>query len=471
MSRRFTPSLAVAVTLGLLVAPAVPAAAQARGTQPTVRQLLEKIRELERKLADQQRQNAALERKLHELEATVSDLAGARRATERRVAALPAAAPPVRPKGTETVTIKGFISASYIAQDTRWAFSNGQNGQFPLPPEYTGNEWSSGGDVRNTRINLGFAGPDLGGGWHAGATLEADFFGGFNGSGAFSHQQLTPRIRLGYIDLTRGRTTLRFGQAWSPLFGEVPRSLTHVAFPLGWGSAGSFGWRFPGLYLYRDLTPEGGRTRTRFQLGIFEGSWAGPGNNVNMETAGNVGFRPQVEARLDLAGKTAGGDAWKLYIVGHWDEKDLRGVNNVNPAPRDDSLTGTALEVGGRLDAGRLTIHGNAYVARALGQQLAAITQFGDIQDWGAWLQLGYHLSDRWSVWGFYGVCDPDDRDVLEWIGENGRMKNQQYHMMLLYGAGQYAFSLEWLHDTLEVGPEATDVTGNQIALSAMYTF
>src|SRR6266576_3116857 len=85
--------------------------------------------------------------------------------------------------------------------------------------------------------------------------LEADFFGAFSATPAppFADEQPQLRIRFAYADLTNGRTTIRFGQFWSPLFGEVPVSVTHVAFPLGYGATGMIGWRFPGLYLYHDL--------------------------------------------------------------------------------------------------------------------------------------------------------------------------------------------------------------------------
>ena len=38
------------------------------------------------------------------------------------------------------------------------------------------------------------------------------------------------------------------------MFGETPVSLTHIAFPLGYGASGKIGWRFPGIFLYHDLT-------------------------------------------------------------------------------------------------------------------------------------------------------------------------------------------------------------------------
>ena len=77
----------------------------------------------------------------------------------------------------------------------------------------------------------------------------------------------------------------------------------------------------------------------------------------------------------------------------------------------------------------------------------------------------------RSSVFGFYGICDPKDADVLQWVGDSGRVKNQQYHFMLKRDLGQYAVSLEWLHDTVSTGPDAVEANGNQIAFSAIYKF
>jgi hypothetical protein len=368
--------------------------------------------------------------------------------------------------GKETLTIKGFISATYFLQDQSFAFGNGQNAEWPTTDRGT-NQWFNGGDVRNTRLTLAFSGPKLPDGWNFGAAIEGDFFGGFNGTGAFSHQQPTPRLRLAYVDLKKGGTTLRIGQFWSPLFGEVPVSLSHIAFPLGYGSAGMVGWRFPGFYLYQDLTGPGAATKAQLDVGVFEGSWTGPGSTINTETAGNVSFRTQVEAKLNLSGK-AGDGAWKVYVAGHWDQKDLNGVGDV--APGAGTLTGTAAELGASYKIDGFLVHGNVYTSKAAGQQFAAITQFGDIKDWGAWLQLGYEINPRWSVYGFYGMADPNDVDVLNAIGPSGRTKNQQSAVMLEWSLGQYKLGLEWLHDKLDLASN-TSLKGNEVALSAFYAF
>jgi len=183
----------------------------------------------------------------------------------------PARAQEVRTAGEERLTVRGFVSASLFVDDQFFALSNGQSALWAALPELHDDAWFHGGDVRNTRITLDFDGPRVFGNWRARALLEADFFGGFTGVGAFSDEQPNPRLRLAYADLTNGRTTVRIGQAWSPTFGYIPESLTHIAFPLGWGSGGLIGWRFPGIFLYHDLTPGGG-WNAELQVAAFRGS-------------------------------------------------------------------------------------------------------------------------------------------------------------------------------------------------------
>ncbi len=384
------------------------------------------------------------------------------------VAAVPAFAQNVQTGGQESLTIKGFISATFFAQDQNFGFGNGQNAQWPAPPEFTKDKWFLDGDVRNTRITMVFNGPELDNNLKLGGVIEVDFFGGFNGTGFASDEQPNPRLRLGYVDIHKGRTTYRIGQAWSPLFGNVPKSLSHIAFPLGYGAAGFPGWRFPGLYIYQPLSAEGAATQTKLSLGFFRGSWNGPGNNVNSGSAGNAAWGPQVEARLDWSGKTSAGSKWGFYVVGHYDQKDLSGADAEAP---NDSLDGYAGELGASFKTGPFLIHGNAYFGKAIGQQFGQITQFGDIQSWGAWMQLGYDFADHWTGYLFYGVDKPDEQDVLAAVGASGRMQNQMADASLMYTTGPYGFSVEWLHSELETGPDKIKTKGNQISTSVIYHF
>ncbi|HEY3171417.1 MAG TPA: OmpA family protein [Thermoanaerobaculia bacterium] len=400
------------------------------------------------------------------------------------VASMRAQAPPA-----EGLVIRGFISATMFAQDQNFAFGNGQNTEWPVPPEFTRDRWFYGGDVRNTRLTFAFNGPKVApaSDWRVGALLEADFFGGFNGTGAFSGQQPVPRLRLAYADIGNGRTTIRIGQFWSPLFGfssnaatnVLPVSTSHLAFPLGYGS-GLPGWRFPGIFLYQGLTPKTAPVNAELQLAVMRGSWdrcfggtsngecsTGVNSNINELSAGNAGF-PQVEARLNLSGKVEKG-SWGVYVVGHWDQKDLSGAN---ASIGNDKLDGKIGEFGARLQIGGFLIHGAAYTSKAAGQQFTAITQFGDIKSTGGWAQVGYDFTPNWGVYGFYALDDPKDKDAIRWNGAAARLKNEIATGMLRWKTGPYAIGFEYLNARLKSGSTTKVKTkGNELALSVLYNF
>lgn len=389
-----------------------------------------------------------------------------------------------------TLSFRGFISATAFVQDQSFGFGNGENAEWASSGTSTVDQWFLGGDVRNTRLTMDVAVPELGGGWTAGGMVEVDFFGGFDGAGPFNDEQPQPRLRLAYADLKKGRTTVRIGQFWSPLLGNVPASLSHIGFPLGYGSGGVVGWRFPGIGVYHTLTGADAPVRTQVTLAAFRGSWIG-GNILENQSFGEASTIPQVEGRVDLSGKM-GATGWSAYVVGHVDRKDLSGVGAV---AEDDELTGTAVELGARVTPGPLTLQGNAYWGRSIGQQLGHIVQFGDISGWGAWGQAGYALTERWSVWAFYGMANPDDGEVVDAVlvaptpavnRREARLENRQFATMLRYTRGPYSLGLEWLRadtdwatrtGTFTGGVLASDVredfdrTANQIALSVLLAF
>src|SRR6266542_5124740 len=205
----------------------------------------------------------------------------------------------------ETLTISGLVSSTLFMNSGRFGgFGQGQNAEWADSTQPATDKTFLDGDVRNTRIRFEFAGSPVLGKWWPRAVVESDFFGAFNGAPPFGDDQAQLRIRFAYADLTNGRTTLRIGQFWSPLFGGGPGSLSHITFPLGYGAAGKVGWRFPGVYLYHDLT-SGKPVTVQLQLAVFEGS--GPaqagkdaGGNTNIGQ-GEASGLPQLEALLNLS--------------------------------------------------------------------------------------------------------------------------------------------------------------------------
>lgn len=393
------------------------------------------------------------------------------------LAAVGAGAQEVRTVGPVTITLRGFVSASMLVQDASFGHGNGQNAVWVAAPEPGDDPWLLTGDVRNTRLHLGLGGPEIAAGWRPSGALEFDLFGGFPGPapvGAFTDEQPLLRLRLAYADLTREGTTLRVGQAWSPLFGYAPVSLTHLGVPLGQGGAGVVGWRFPGIFLYQTLTGADAPVRAQLQLAAMRGSWIGLAEDVvQHRSPGEAAMLPQVQGRLDLSGEVPGTLTWGAYLVGHYDRKDLSGVGD----PADDRLDGTAVAAGARLmpAAFPLTLHGNIYRGRAIGQQLGQITQFGDIGGWGGWIQAGYNITPDLSAWAFYGTDRPDDDEVRTAVTGNARLHNENVAALLRYTMGPYALGLEYLHAITDwrMGPLLGDVrrTGNQVAFSVLLNF
>jgi hypothetical protein len=370
--------------------------------------------------------------------------------------------------GTDaSLTIRGILSGTLFVQDSRFGLGNGQQANF-VTEELEG--WWHGGDVRNMRLTFEFRGPEIAGSnWRANANFEADLFGGFNGAGNFGDEQPLPRLRLAYADLTNGRTTIRIGQAWALTLGNIPVSTSHIGFPLGWGSGGFIGWRFPGIFLIQNLSPADARTKMQLQFAMMRGSWVDE-QTADQPSAGEAGT-PQFEARLNVDGQIEGG-TWGFYAVGHWDQKDLNNVRPEGaPEPEENDLDSWALQAGARYQSGAFTLHGNAYTGQAMAHHFAHIIQFGDIAGWGAWAQAGIDVTNRWSLWLYGGTDNPDDEEVG---GANDRLGSVLLVPMLRFRLGGYQFGLEWLYNRTEYrleGGSTEDRTGNQFALSARYDF
>jgi len=370
----------------------------------------------------------------------------------------------------DTLTISGFINATMFNNRGLFDFGQGQNAEWASLAQPATDQGFLDGDIRNTRIRFDFASGPVLGKWAPKATLEADFFGAFNGAPPFGDEQPQLRARFAYVDLTDGRTTLRIGQFWAPLFGEVPVSVTHLAFPLGYGATGMIGWRFPGLFLYHDLRP-GKPLTVQLQLALLKGS--GPAVGATGVGSGEASGKPQFEARFNLA-KKFGGASWNGYVVYHVDNKDVNGVG-----VSGGNLNGWGIETGHNVTSGKLTVHGNYYFGHNLGQQFGHITQGagsnavaaqqGRIQGWGAWAQAGYDFTTHWGVWFYYGMDQPDASKFQQ---QNGvallRQLSHDTDALVRFRAGRYALGLEYFR---AVTRWSTGVrTADQYALSVLYS-
>src|SRR6266581_31152 len=147
--------------------------------------------------------------------------------------------------------------------------------------------------------------------------------GPFNGVPPFGDEQPQFRVRHAFVDLSNGRTTLRIGQYWAPLFGEtaafIPVSVTHIAFPVGLG-ASMIGWRFPGVFLFHDLTPSTNPLKLQLEVAALKGSGPTAAGNAR-DSLSNIGSGeasglPQVETRVNAARRFKN-VSWNGFVVYH----------------------------------------------------------------------------------------------------------------------------------------------------------
>ena len=380
----------------------------------------------------------------------------------------------------QTLTISGFVSATMFNDRGLFSsFGQGQNAEIaacrvPIPG-CTGqpgvNQGIFDGDVRNTRINFTFNAPPVLGKWAPRATIEADFFGAFNGAAPvapFGDEQPQFRVRHAFVDLSNGRTTLRIGQYWAPLFGEtapfIPVSLTHIAFPVGLG-ASMIGWRFPGVFLFHDLTPT---SPLKLQLEVAALKGSGPPASArdtgNVIGNGEASGLPQIETRLNAARKFAN-VSWNGFVVYHLDWKDINGTGVPG-----SKITDWGVETGQYIAVSSFTLHGTFYYGKGLGSQFGMITQFQpQIRGWGAWAQAGYDFTSHWSLWADYGIDQPDyARFNRETTLTLARQLSHTGSALLRFRAGRYAAGLEYFRNVTRWSTGVT--SADQYALSVLYT-
>ncbi|HEU4384973.1 MAG TPA: hypothetical protein VFR85_15935 [Anaeromyxobacteraceae bacterium] len=416
-----------------------------------------------------------------------------------------------------TFTFKGFVGASVFVQDASMGITpvgnNNQTGQIPV---FAGNNaWNQGapdklmfgGDVRQTRLNFAVKGPTIGGDWTPNGVVELDWSGGFGGA-PFGDENLLPRIRLAYVELSSGSNTIRVGQAHNLLVGFIPASAAHIAFPFAYG-AGLIGWRSPGItYLYKTTTSGG--LNMEYGVQINRNSWYDLTASGTPVSQGEASGLPQVQARVMVSqGKNTSPFPlypvadWLFFVAGHYDVKDLTNVAAVAGTNQKDKLTTYAVQAGYKSNQiENLTLAVNGWFGQNTGNLLGMIVQIGPVaqspanQDlasvtsYGVWGQVGYAFGGPWSLWGMMGFENPDWKDAV-WAfqtannpGGAARVRNVNSAAMLAWREGSVVLGLEWLHSFTTYGYGALPAAGgppptittysrnaNQYMLTADYFF
>lgn len=391
-----------------------------------------------------------------------------------------------------TFALHGFVSMSGYMQDARTGLNEGQRALFAVA-EPAADENSLGFDVRQSRFNFSVKGPQVMFGATPSAVLEIDFMQGF-GEGAFGNVSLMNRMRLAYSELNWGNHRLAFGQLNDLTFAMAPVSLSHIAFPLGYGT-GNIGWRRPGFWGFHNFaaTPD---TKVEFAWEVGRSQWADAAtatggqtyNAPNDASLGTASTLPAVQARLTLTQ----GKLFNIWVAGHWNRVDMNGVGTDDGVDDFDVMAGAA---GAKLTFGPATLAATGFYGENTGPLLGNLVQFQaggatvspapgtpaaasvqDVAAWGAWVQAGFNLSKEFSLWALYGIQEPDEDDAK--AANFARLKNETINVQAIYRDGGYGLGAEWTNFKTETATytggaftSSTDVKANQYMVTANYFF
>lgn len=370
----------------------------------------------------------------------------------------------------------GFVTGSLYFQDQVFAVAQGQGLTFlaPTPANHTGGTLL-GGDIRQSRFAFSLSGPEALGGTPRGY-LELDLFGG-NSAGTFGTESVFPRIRVAYAEMKWGNTCLQAGQQNQLVVPQIPATVAHIANPMTYG-AGTIGWRTPGVRLTQSVPIDGGKVDLAVE--VVRNKWADAAATATTPATISLGEAsgiPMLQARAMLDGKSDD-FGYMAYLVGVYHKVKLDGFGGVVALPPaaagKDSISGYAVELGGKFSYSLVTLALNGYKGKATANMLGGLLRFGDIADIGYWGNLGINFTKEFSIWGLYGHSDVNKEDARLWATNTTPLANDTYGGMVRYMEKGYALAVEGYQSKTKWSTTATtDETTKalQIIVSAGYFF
>ncbi|MCK5148194.1 hypothetical protein KAR48_15670 [bacterium] len=271
-------------------------------------------------------------------------------------------------------------------------------------------------NARHTRLGMRIDGPTFGEGGKIKGLVEFDFAGGFPNSGTAARQPI-PRLRHAWVELSKGKMAMRFGQDWALISGPFPST---TSFVVGAGK-GNLWMRFPQI----KLTVGSGAVKAAF--------------SINRPIAGNVKYDSFAGGDFDVVGDgERSGRPWLMSrfwynckkggvsIMGHIGWEKI-----VNAAVVDPMTTSYSVAVEGRFKAGKVAFTGKGFTGKNLNSFLGGIFQgyrvSGDeiigIRSQGGWAQAKVTFNPQWfaTVGGGMEKINKDD------LVDNMRSQNQWF--------------------------------------------
>jgi hypothetical protein len=367
--------------------------------------------------------------------------------------------------------VHGFVSTSAYYQSTPDFLLNGQGPLMLL--NGTNQAPTFGADVRQSRLRFSASGLPVLGGAASSSVIEADFFN-LDGPGSYGQVSAVPRLRLAYMELNWGSTILRIGQDTELLRDIVPAGISRAAFPF-FGN-GMIGWREPGVGLFH--TYDYGASKLEAAVQVLKSEWQSPSDFGNSSLSdlnvdyGQLSGLPGLEARVKFNTETA-----TAYLVGHWNRvasslssqlPETAVGSTIAQGTRDFDVL--ALKLGGKIKLSNITAQGEVFQGQNLGPLLGNLLQFptkNDVNEIGGWLQVGYDLGDRASIWATYGIDQPNGDDAAS--AGQARLENQLYGLSAQYKDGPILVGPEFYY--VQTTFAKNTANAQQYVISANYNF
>ncbi|HMQ04769.1 MAG TPA: hypothetical protein PKD26_12695 [Pyrinomonadaceae bacterium] len=389
-----------------------------------------------------------------------------------------AARSPVQPSGIR-ITPYGSIYFNVFSNT-----GGTNNADVPLFATPTG-RGNAGASLRQTRLGLRIEGARVGEA-NLGAVIEGDFFGGFPAVGIGENFGIV-RLRLAYIKIDREKTSLTVGQDWMVFAPQNPTSLAAAAIPQ-MAAAGNNWARLPQVKVEHRLSNE-----FRLLAAVLSpqtGDSNATASFFLQPNSGSVSRLPFFQSRLAFTGKDLFGSAitGTIGVSGHFG----RSAVFVGSTPRRYDIDSFGIAADWNIPlARRVSLAGEAFTGKNLAgfqggvfqgynlefpistSGLTAAAARG-IRTSGGWMQLGFTppaANDKISLFGSFGIDDPNDRDLLTISPRDLRLRNLAWAFDAIYRfTPQFSAGLEYrgfvTHWTLS-GRRRSD----HVNLGAVYTF
>ncbi len=313
---------------------------------------------------------------------------------------------------------------------------------------------ASGSETKNDSTNFnprdtrfGFVASHSFNDWLVKGRFEMDFYGS-NAPGE-NGDNLIPRMRLGYIDLSnQSGTSIRVGQDWIPVAQLNPSTVDFGILT----AAGNLWWRVP-------------QVTVRQKLGDFE--VLGSLMKHRRTSTENEDRMPWVLARVAYNGGILG-KGNMLALGGGYRHADYNADSSENT---DRWLVAAEAKYG----IGPVLAKGELWTGQGIGRNflrydLDMADDGSPASAYGGWFDLTYRLDTKTTFTAGYGFDNPDNDDI-KMYNDRRFTRNEQYFVNTWYSLCKpLKVGAEWIHIETERGNEGVNA-GNRYTVSMQYLF